>query len=89
MQQTPWPLPSASRHLLNRDKSFFRSQPIKEISAWLRRVQYRIQEIETTEARGAIDIRTWISVPNVASTTESTSRHKKSTPQSAKSVTSW
>ena len=62
LKETPWSLPSASRHLLERDRSFFRAQPMREISAWLRRVQYGVQEIETTEERGATDIRTWVNI---------------------------
>ena len=88
LQATPWSLPSVSRHLFGRDRSFFRSQPIREISAWLRRVQYGIQEIETTEARGATYIRTWMEIQNADATTKDTSGNKNLL-QSTGRGTSW
>ena len=80
LKETPWSLPSASRHLLERDRSFFREQPMREISAWLRRVQYGVQEIEATEARGATDIRTWVNIDYAELTSTNKSRSNKSTP---------
>lgn len=59
LKQVPWSLPSASRHLLNRDGEYFKKANIQDVSSWLRRIQYGIQEIEAMEARTSTDIRTW------------------------------
>lgn len=57
---TVWFLPSASRHLLERDEDFFRSSNFRE-----RHVQFGIQEMECTETRGATDICTWMNFDSV------------------------
>ena len=60
LKRIPWSLPSASRHLLEKDRDFFLKGKFTEVSSWLRRVQYGVQEIESMERRTSTDIRTWV-----------------------------
>jgi len=60
LKRIPWSLPSASRHLLEKERDFFLKGKFTEVSSWLRRVQYGVQEIESMERRTSTDIRTWV-----------------------------
>ena len=80
LQPTPWYLPSASRHLLDRDAEFFKSKPIRDVSAWLRRVQYGVQEIEMTEQRNSSDIRTFTRTTTTGIEQPASRRRRKSQP---------
>ena len=83
MKRAPWSLPSASRHLLEREQDFFRTAAFHDVSGWLRRIQYGIQEMETSEKRGSTDIRIWAlksmstNMSNAGSTKKSTITYKK------------
>ena len=46
--------------MLDRDGVFFKKANIQDVSSWLSRIQYGIQEIEAMEKRTSTDIRTWI-----------------------------
>ena len=82
LKQVPWSLPSASRHLLDRDGNFFKKGNIHDVSSWLRRIQFGIQEIEAMEKRTSTDIRTWIQNGETvitAATKKKKARHNRDT----------
>ena len=58
LKRVPWSLPSASRHLLHRDSTFFKKGSIQDVSSWLCGIQYGVQlkqlkvETKQTYVRG-------------------------------------